>query len=216
MSFILSLDSTSRDQIDRVINATQDKLSYIKIGHIPYGHLVNEYKEILKENKAYKLFFDFKLHDIPNTVESAIRNYKKLYSNLELMTIWGVGSDKMIKSALNAHEDVKALSVISLTSDNMDEDNFMRLVDRNLNLGVRDFICPPTITKKVKAKFKHDIKLYSPGIRIDIANNNDDQQHISTPKNAILNGSDYIIMGRSILNAKDPKDVLKDIRKYTS
>ena len=210
MSLILSLDSIDLAQVNNITKQLRDYISYLKLGHIMFSNFSHEKIKALFADTP--LFFDFKFFDIPNTVSTAIKNYKLNYKNLKMVTIWATANEYMISSALHAHEDVKILGVISLTSDSLYKNLFLRHVEISLNRGLNNFICPATILEELKSNFGDDINLFCPGIRFE-NNDNNDQKQVMTPKQALDKGADYIIMGRPLLNATDPLSLVKDFVK---
>ena len=208
MSTILSLDITDINKAKKLIRELENNLAFIKLGHIPFSSFSRD--DITMLSSKIPLFFDFKLHDIPNTVNHSIKSYKQQYPNLKLITIWTQTSKDMVQSALEAHQDVDPLGVISLTSDNLDESKFLQEIERNINFGLKKFICPPTIVAKVSQEFQKEITLYCPGIRFN-KNSNDDQKQIMHPNDALSLGADYVIIGRPLLEATEPLELIKTI-----
>ncbi|MDE4963576.1 orotidine 5'-phosphate decarboxylase / HUMPS family protein, partial [Francisella tularensis] len=83
-----------------------------------------------------------KLHDIPNTVKTAIENYSKAIPNFKYFTFHGTARDEMIKAALTADTQAIPLAEITLSSDaNFDKSDSIAKLQRFVDLGVENFIC---------------------------------------------------------------------------
>ena len=173
---------------------------------------------IVKEIKArgHKIFLDLKLHDIPNTVEKAMRNIAKL--GVEITNCHAAGGVAMMEAArrgLDSTEEgkkTKLIAVTQLTSTSQEVLEKELLIEKPLaevvktyalnakKAGLDGVVCSP-----LEASIIKELGLISvtPGIRFadDSAN---DQKRIATPAFAKENGSTYIVVGRSITGAADP------------
>ena len=87
-----------------------------------------------------------------------------------------------------------------------------RLADLARKAGVDGLVCSPQEVKELKKKYGKTFQYITPGIRFD-SQETDDQKRIATPRQAFLNGSDYLVVGRPILKALHPKEVAKNILK---
>ena len=192
-----------------------DRKPFLKIGMELY---YAEGPSIVKEIKArgHKIFLDLKLHDIPNTVEKAMKNIAKL--GVEITNVHAAGGIKMMEAArrgLDSTEEgkkTKLIAVTQLTSTSQEVLENELLINRPLNEVVKQYalnakkagldgvVCSP-----LEANIIKELGLISvtPGIRFadDSAN---DQKRIATPEFAKENGSTYIVVGRSITGASDP------------
>ncbi len=194
MKLILSLDTCDELKASQVLEQTKPMISHVKIGHIPMAMGSAKIKQLTQD---IPLFFDFKLHDIPNTVATAFANYQRNYTNLALFTIWGTMSDKALKAVSAEQNTAQALAVISLSSDVTDESEFLRQVERNLICGISNFITPSVMIARLRQYFGSEVGIYTPGIRFQAP---DDHAMPFTPKQAFEAGADFIIVGRPILN----------------
>ena len=106
----------------------------------------------------------------------------------------------------------------SLSQENLDEmGHYGKVKDYVLNYaslakksGLDGVVCSALETKKIKNELGNDFKIITPGIRISDSKN-DDQSRVVTPQQAFENGSDYIVIGRNLIYAKDPNKVINDI-----
>ncbi len=210
MSLILSLDLTCKNTAIEIFNKVKKELNCVKIGHV-----FSPYITINEINKSFEntgVFLDFKLLDIPNTVYLAIKNYQKQINNLKYITIHGTAEDEMIEKALSACNKAKILSVISLTSNTLNKELFLQQAQRNLKLGIKGFICPATMLKDMRKEFGEGIELISPGIRLANKTKNDHKE-CQTPFNAYKDGANSIVVGRPIIEAKNPCEEVKKFLK---
>ena len=186
-------------------------------------------RKIRKVKKDLKLFLDLKLHDIPNTVERAIY---PLVSNVRpyMLTLHIAGGKKMLHNAVFAateaskNSNIKKpllLGITILTSLN-DKDlqemghaiSITKSVENYANIAKKakldGIVCSPLEVKLVKKMHGKSLKVVTPGIRLE-KSSNDDQSRFLSPKEAFNMGSDYIVMGRPLINASDPNNIIKKI-----
>jgi len=171
------------------------------------------------------IFLDLKLHDIPNTVAGAIRSVANL--NPMFLTIHTFGGGAMMKKAVETVEelglDTIILGVTVLTSMDNNELNcvgvndtpqnqVLRLAKLAKEQGMKGLVCSPQEISIIRENLGEDITLVTPGIRPAGASV-DDQSRIMTPKQAVDTGTNYMVIGRPITQAKDPIQATKDILK---
>ena len=199
----IACDTTSIKKVKKIIKET--KSNKIKVGYKFGLEFFNSKKGrsfISKINNKI-IFADLKLFDIPNTCVSAIKAVKDLKINY--LTIHVSAGLKALKEAKKVCGKTKLIGVTTLTSlDNKSlkeigyNKNLNKLVEHQAKLASRAnldaLVCSPHEVKYVKKIFKKEI--ITPGIRLDSKNN--DQKRVTTPKKAFLNGSDWIVIGRSI------------------
>ena len=217
---IVALDLPNTQEALNLVKELGDAVSFYKIGLalIPIGgfNLAKELKQIGK-----KVFLDLKLFDIGHTIENTIRNLNDF--NIDFLTVHG--DPQVVRAATKAREsaDMKILAITLLTSmdrEDLDESlikngNVTDLVverARNaLSSGADGVIASPNEAKQIKELKEATAKLIvTPGIRLS-KGLNDDQKRISLPEIAFKNGSDYIVVGRPILNSKNP---LEEVNKF--
>ena len=193
-----------------------------------YSFGIEGINEIRKVKPGIKIFLDLKLHDIPNTVSSSlsplIQNARPYMITLHV----SVGS-KMLKGAVEAAGHISKkfgikkpiiLGVTILTSlsqedlimlglTNSIQDYVIKYTKMASNVGLNGVVCSALETKLVKSLYKNLI-VVTPGIRIN-KNTQDDQSRVVTPQEAFSNGSDFIVMGRPLINSKDPNEVISNV-----
>ena len=127
----------------------------------------------------------------------------------------------MIQKAVEVvrgHENLKILSVTKLTSLELKIDEIIKLAGVALNAGSHGIVCPAGAILPLNQEFRvryPNFLIVSPGIRFD-GNmvSNDDQKAISSPREAIKNGANYLVIGRPITQSKDKSDVIKKILNF--
>ena len=221
---IVALDNIKLKQIVELVKKTKSEAFGFKIGkEFFYNYGLEGYKKIYKLSP--NIFLDLKLHDIPNTVEKALKAIIKLKPIFT--TIHVSGGDDMQKVSLRLNKNkTKILGVTILTSlNNIQTKKYYN--DQNVNKLVKKFsqnaknnkldgiVCSPLEIKSVRKVVGKKMLIVVPGIRLDNKKNNkkDDQKRVLTPKEAIKLGADYLVIGRPIVESKNPIKVLKEINK---
>lgn len=179
----------------------------------------------LKE-KNHPIFLDLKLHDIPNTVKNAMRNLAGL--DVDILNVHALGGAKMIEAAKDgllqgAQNTVpKLIAVTMLTSMNeetvrSDLKQPMELAAYALHLaelskaaGADGVVCSPLEAASIKEACGADFLTVTPGIRLAGSDQND-QHRIATPAGARRMQADYLVIGRSVTAAANPKQVYEQV-----
>ena len=220
-----ALDMKSIDQALSFTNIIKDYIDGIKIGmEAFYSMGIDGYLRLQDLN--IPIFLDLKLHDIPNTVSSAIKSLIPL--NPYMINVHISGGAVMLREAVSAiHESKdnrpKIVGVTILTS--MNESSFeeqglkLNIQDQVINLatlaadcGLDGVVCSAHEAGKVKSKCGKDFLTVVPGIRLE-KKQSDDQKRTLTPYEAVRNGADILVVGRPLTKASDPLEVAKIIRK---
>jgi orotidine-5'-phosphate decarboxylase len=228
-----ALDNMSKDEVLGFIDRADGKLKNIKVGMELYYAEGPLFLEELQDKYNLKVFLDLKLHDIPNTVAKAIKSLKGL--PVHFLTIHTSGGTQMIKAALeSARENLpsaKILGVSYLTSlapedlkemwdINQDEipKAFERFFDVGMRAGIDGFILSPLeleILKAVETKHSTQVLKVTPGIRFadEIASGKtQDQKRVLSPEEALANGADYLVMGRSLNQADNLNERIEQLK----
>ena len=174
------------------------------------------------KRKKSKLFLDLKLHDIPNTVSSAIESLKNI--NPDFLTLHISGGEEMLKSALKNIKKfnlkTKVLGVTLLTSlDGKDskkiygEKDTDKLIKKLALIAskakIAGLICSGQDLKSLKS-FKKLLKV-TPGVKL--LDRKDDQKRVSFVHDALNNGANFVVIGRELINAKDPMKLINEYNK---
>ena len=215
-TIIVAVDETQLENFQNVVDSLDSYLCMIKIGSVSFnalGHQSISYAS----NKGFKIFLDLKLHDIPNTVKKSIKGLVSL--PIDMMTIHTSGGLEMMKAAKNAVDgtDIKIFGVTALTSLS-DEDTsliFKRTAAEQVNTmldlaeqaGIDGVVCSPHELSLVTKR--ESLLSITPGIRLK--DSNDDQNRVMTPKDALKQGANFLVIGRPITEAKNIKEALLEI-----
>ena len=212
---IVALDNMTKDASLALADQLDPALCRLKVGKELYTRCGPEIVKALHQ-RQFEVFLDLKFHDIPNTTAQAVLAAAEL-------GIWMVnvhasaGYDAMSlakQRLLDNDFDTLLIAVTVLTSmDNKAliqtgindglEAQVSRLAQLTKQAGLDGVVCSAQEAKALKALCGQDFKLITPGIRL-LDDNADDQKRICTPKQALLDGSDYLVIGRSITQAVDP------------
>ncbi|MDC0962300.1 orotidine-5'-phosphate decarboxylase [Gammaproteobacteria bacterium] len=215
-TIIVAVDETQLENFQNVVDSLDSDLCMIKIGSVSFnalGHQAISYAS----NKGFKIFLDLKLHDIPNTVKKSIKGLVSL--PIDMMTIHTSGGLEMMKAAKKAVDgtDIKIFGVTALTSLS-DEDTsliFKRTAAEQVNTmldlaeqaGIDGVVCSPHELSLVTKR--ESLLSITPGIRLK--DSNDDQNRVMTPKDALKQGANFLVIGRPITEAKNIKEALLEI-----
>ena len=213
----IACDSNNILKIKKIIKKT--KTSKIKIGYKFGLEFLNSKngRSFIKKIKNKILFADLKLHDIPNTCVSTIKAIKDLRVNY--LTIHISSGLKALKASKKAAGRIKLVGVTTLTSlDNKSlkqigyNKKINKLVIHQAKLATKAkldaLVCSAYEVKSVKKVFKKEI--ITPGIRFNSKFN--DQKRVMTPKQALKNGSDWLVIGRPITKGNIKKNIKKLIK----
>ena len=225
---IVALDTSSEKEALNLVKELKDEVSFFKIGlELFTAGGPNVVKEI--KNLGCKIFLDGKFLDIPNTVSKAVSNIVKL--KVDMLNVHLTGGLKMLEEAKNALmetakeiniEPPKLIGVTVLTSINEGilkddlqinaqlSDYVLHRAKLAKEAGLDGIVCSPKEASVIRKETGKDFLIVTPGVRPSWAEKND-QQRVSTPGEAIKNGASYIVVGRPITAAKDPRDAVKRI-----
>ena len=182
--------------------------------------------KIIKEldSRGFEIFLDLKFHDIPNTVYEAVRSAADL--GVWMINVHASGGKNMLEASKNALIDfdeppllIAVTLLTSLSENSIQEIGLNNLSEQVLRLAklsheceLDGVVCASSDTVIIKQEFGKEFITVTPGIRPDQSNLND-QSRVSTPNEAIKNGSDFLVIGRPITESDDPAGALKDIYK---
>ena len=216
---ILALDTTDVHQALKITKKIIDKIFTVKLGLEFFN--ANGKSGIQKFNNigVSNLMLDLKLNDIPQTVYKAIKALDDI--KFGFLTIHAQGGKEMIEKAKEAASEIKSqpkiLMVTILTSLN---DNDLKIMgnDSGVMQQVEHFakmakemgvgvVCSGHEAKTVRKILGSNLQIFTPGIRMP-NDNSDDQQRVCTPLESIKNGSDKIIMGRSLIKGNIEENLI--------
>jgi orotidine-5'-phosphate decarboxylase len=182
----------------------------------------------LVKNYNCKVFLDLKLHDIPNTVKQAVKQMVSL--NVDMLTVHVQGGQQMMKEAVKTAEEesrkknsekplILGITVLSslnqddLVNFNIDselENQVVTLSRLAKSCNLDGVIASAQEAESIRNKLEGNFIIATPGIRPK-GSLPDDQKRVATCSEAIKKGADYIIVGRPIIDADNPKEVVKEI-----
>ena len=214
---IFALDVPTLEEARELIARLDDSVEFYKLGLEVF--LSGHYFELMSELKdqGKKIFADLKLFDIPATVAAAVRQLAR--HHVDFCTVHG--NDSMLRAAAEAKGDVQILAVTALTSlDQGDLDDLGFQCDaatlvlsrarRALALGCDGVVSSGLEVAALRRAADASLITVCPGIRP--IHNDDDQQRVMTPAQAIRNGADYLVVGRPIRDAADPRAAAEAIQ----
>ena len=217
---IIACDFKNKEDLFEFLKPFKGMNPYLKIGmEIFYKEGPELVRELKKD--GFKIFLDLKLHDIPNTVEHAMRNIGEL--GVEITNVHAEGGIKMMEAArrgldsTESGKNTKLIAVTVLTSISQDTLNDELLVKEDLKEVVKHYAnnaklagLDGVVCSALEAPIIKEMGLISvtPGIRFADDSVND-QKRVATPEYARELGSTYIVVGRSITKASDPVSAYK-------
>jgi orotidine-5'-phosphate decarboxylase len=221
---IVAVDTETYDDAARLIEQLAGHLDWYKIGSKLFTREGPRICDLVKQAGG-KLFLDLKYHDIPNTVHGAVTSAMEL--DVSMLTLHASGGPDMLIKAREAVEeagkpDVILVAVTVLTSFNADafvsqfgsdrtpEDMVVALATIARESGMNGVVASARELRTIKERVGRDFIVVTPGIRLPDAGK-DDQTRVVTPEAAILDGSDYLVVGRPIIAAPDPAAACKAI-----
>ena len=182
--------------------------------------------QIIKElnSLGFDIFLDLKFHDIPNTVYEAVKSAADL--GIWMVNVHASGGRAMLEASKKALEGFDqpplliAVTVLtSLSEDSLNEvgikdlsEQVLRLAELTNECDLNGVVCASTDVQAIKNRFGKDFITVTPGIRPNDSKVND-QNRISTPSEAVKNGSDYLVIGRPITESENPTKALEKIIK---
>lgn len=171
-----------------------------------------------------RVFLDLKLHDIPRTVERAVRSATAHGSRM--LTVHAAGGKSMLRAAADAAGSMgkKApilLAVTMLTSLDQNDlrdigvstspsDHVLKMAELALESGIPGLVCSPQEIRGIRARFGESPILVTPGIRLP-TNETADQKRVGSPREAVRDGANFLVVGRPILEATDPRKAARAI-----
>jgi orotidine-5'-phosphate decarboxylase len=209
---IVALDLPGVAEAEALIARLGDSVSFYKIGYqLGYAGGLTLAQQLANSGK--KVFIDLKLHDIGNTVARGVESVAKLGATF--LTVHAYPQTMKAAVEARAGSELKILAVTVLTSyDDADLHaagyrlNVSDLVEARAQqaqvLGVDGLVSSPEEAASLRKIVGHQMTLVTPGIRPAGAATGD-QKRIMTPARAIAAGADYLVVGRPITEAADPK-----------
>jgi len=218
---IVALDYPNRESALRLVSLLGEDCRFYKVGSELFTAAGPEVVEEIRRQDC-DVFLDLKLHDIPNTVAAAVRRIRSL--GARLTTVHAAGGRAMMDAAVEAAGgDCGVFAVTVLTS--LDRESFgevigaeradvegtvMRLTGLAASSGARGVVCSGDEAGPIRRRFGPALELLIPGLRLagDAAG---DQSRVTTPEAAVAAGADYLVLGRSVTGAIDPRAAMRAV-----
>lgn len=217
---IIACDFSSSQKTLEFLEKLGDRRPYVKIGMELYYAEGPSIVKVLKE-RGHKVFLDLKLHDIPNTVNKAMKVLAAM--DIDMCNVHAGGTVDMMEAALRGLEKGSEgrkrpllIAVTQLTSTTQERMKTDLLIDEDMDkvvehyaynskiAGLDGVVCSPLESGKVHGICGEDFLTVTPGVRFP-DDDKGDQARVTTPAKAKELGSDYIVVGRSITAAADPE-----------
>ncbi|MGL4393835.1 MAG: orotidine-5'-phosphate decarboxylase [Brevinema sp.] len=213
---IVALDFSTQAEAENMVQKLGDSVSFYKVGLELFLNSGGKILDFLADHKK-RIFLDLKFHDIPNTTAAASRFAASLPS-VSMFNIHASGGAQMIKDSVAVkREDQILLAVTALTSlDDEDIHSFFKsplsasefalnLAKNAQEAGATGVVCSALEAATIKEHCGKDFITVCPGIRF-ASDQVGDQKRVLGPNEAIKNGADYLVVGRPITGAENPKE----------
>ena len=216
---IVALDLPDVEAAEAMVARLGDSVAFYKIGYqLAYAGGLRLVRQLADRDK--KVFLDLKLHDIGNTVARGVESIAKLGATF--LTVHAYPQTMRAAAEARAGTDLKILAVTVLTSyDDGDlhaagyrlgvSDLVEARAQQGQVLGLDGLVCSAEEAAALRKLVGHQMRLVTPGIRPAGAASGD-QKRIMTPARALAAGADYLVVGRPVLEAADPKAAAEAIQ----
>ena len=225
-SIIVALDFSSERETLQLVDQLEPALCRLKVGKELFTRCGPSLVKRLVD-KNFDVFLDLKYHDIPNTVAQACVAAADL--GVWMLNVHALGGERMMQAARQAllskdtaeHHSPLLIAVTWLTSSGQveldalgikatPEEMVVRLASMAKNTGLDGVVCSAQEAPLLRRSMGDEFLLVTPGIRL-AGSVQDDQCRVVTPEQAIADGASYLVIGRPIIQAKDPCKVLRTI-----
>jgi orotidine-5'-phosphate decarboxylase len=209
---IVALDLPSVGAAEAMVERLDDTANFYKIGYqLVFAGGLSLADQLVRAGK--RVFLDMKLHDIGNTVAKGVENVARL--GVTFLTVHAYPQTMRAAVEARAGSSLRILAVTVLTSyDDHDlaEAGYQVSVDdlvterahQAQDIGVDGLVCSPSEAGPLRLMLGSQMALVTPGVRPAGVSPND-QKRITTPAQAIFSGADYLVVGRPIVEAEDPR-----------
>jgi len=226
---ILALDVSSEGEAVELVSTLKDCVGAFKIGLELFTSVGPKIIESARNAGAERIFYDGKLHDIPNTVAGAARAAVRM--GVWMFNVHACGGTAMMRAAADAADEeahrlgvepplilgVTVLTSISaevlhdeLSVPTLLENQVTHLAQLSQNAGLSGVVASPREIADVKSACGPEFLVVTPGVRPAWAAAND-QKRVMTPAEAVQFGADYLVIGRPITAAPDPRKAADQI-----
>lgn len=221
---IIALDFNTLKETYHLVDKIDPTLYCLKVGKELFTRFGPVFvKELV--DKQFNVFLDLKFHDIPNTVAGACKAAADL--GVWMLDLHASGGSNMLlaaKEALSKYKEKAPLLIAVTVLTSLDEkgiyeigwkeklrNQILTLAKLAKNCGLDGIVCSACEASFMREHLGENMLLITPGIRLEPITQ-DDQLRVMTPKEAILSGSHYLVIGRPVTRAPDPVAVLNKIQ----
>jgi orotidine-5'-phosphate decarboxylase len=221
---IVALDVGTADEALALAMRLGDSCRFYKVGSELFTSAGPSVVRALHDHGA-EVFLDLKFHDIPNTVAGAVRSAASL--GVRLLTVHASGGSAMLRAAQEAASAAgggcQLLAVTVLTSFDAQalatawgrdvvqvEREVVRLAGEAADAGLHGVVCSGAEAEVVRAAYGDRLALLVPGIRL-AGGSSHDQRRVMTPAGAQAAGARYLILGRAVTAAADPRRAMETV-----
>ena len=215
---IVALDLPGVRDAQQMVERLGDSVSFYKVGYqLAFASGLAFVDELIRGGK--EVFLDMKLHDIENSVSKGVESVAR--TGVTFLTVHAYPQTMKAAVAARAGSQLKILAVTVLTSyDDIDlaEAGYSSDVDALVarraqqahDMGIDGLVCSPEEASPLRLAVGNDMLFVTPGVRPE-GSAHGDQKRVATPGQAIRAGADYLVVGRPITGAADPKRAAKAI-----
>ena len=222
----IALDFKNKVEVKEFLEKFKDEKLYVKVGmELFYGEGI-EMVKMIKE-MGHNIFLDLKLHDIPNTVKSAMKQLAKL--DVDMVNVHASGSVAMMKAAIQGLEEgaingkrplcIAVTCLTSLDQEVLDNelliheplaDVVLKWAQNAKEAGLDGVVCSPLESQIIHEQLGEEFLTVTPGIRL-ASDSVNDQKRVTTPAMARELTSSYIVVGRTITRAENPVETYQEV-----
>lgn len=219
----VALDTPDLDHAVALAKSLKPHVGWAKVGmEFFYAHGLSGYARVAET--GLPVFLDLKLHDIPNTVASAMKSLMRITPRPGIVNLHATGGLDMMKAAADAVAGQSKLIAVTILTSLSDDDiweagfetaknteaHVRALAELTRRAGLDGVVCSPHDLVGIRHDLGRDFLTVVPGIRpADAATQ--DQKRVATPAAALAAGADILVIGRAITGAADPAKAAQDI-----
>ncbi len=215
---IVGLDCDTEEEVEAILTLLDPNLYRVKVGKQLFMNCGPNIIDKIN-NFGFEIFLDLKLHDIPNTVSKALQNILKL--NIWMTNIHLSGGREMIEASVNKIKEfnnetllVGVTVLTSLDDKNLEEIGFYRNTEESTlvlaklgkEIGIDGVVASLNSVSEIKTTFGNDFVTVTPGIRMQ--QRDDDQKRAGSLFDAIQFGTNFVVVGRELTQAKNKTEVI--------
>ena len=216
-SLILALDLDDKNRLLNLVEQTHDLVGTYKLGprvFLREGPSILD--EIKQKSPSCKFFLDFKFHDIPSTTLASVLSAFEIGAHFVTVHA-SVGKETLklvaeLEASVSSKSFFKVLCVTVLSSvefSDQTQSSVLELADLVYQSGLKSLVCSPHEARLLKSKYPEAF-LVTPGIRFK-GDSSGDQKRTMTAQSALEAGSSALVLGRSIINSKEPRQRLEQM-----